>query len=187
MTSDPYSTSNNAQRRDFLPSLLAHSPPGRSSTLPPLQGPLKQTRPRKSSVTKRGREAQHRKKNSRGTAAEWLRRIQNEERRPGIDGRPHSAEPSADFGSRWEDLVEAAGKAASMTGDLDEDRTPVCIRLHHMSPTSSGTHSAAPDATIASLASLASSFVLTTFTEPGPIPVQQLSGIALAASTHAAV
>ncbi|KAL6869818.1 hypothetical protein ACO1O0_001149 [Amphichorda felina] len=120
ITSDPYS----ATKREILPSLLGRSPPGRSTTLPPLQRPIGASRPRKSSVTKRGREAQHRKKNSRGTAAEWLRRIQNEDRKPGIDGRPHSAEPSADFGSRWEDLIEAAGKAASITGDLDEDRTP---------------------------------------------------------------
>lgn len=81
-------------------------------------------------MTKRGREAQHRKKNSRGTAAEWLRRIQNDDYRPGIDGRPHSAEPSGDYGSRWEDLVEAAGKAASMSGDMDEDRTPVSTHVH---------------------------------------------------------
>ncbi|KAF4124042.1 Transcription factor RfeD [Geosmithia morbida] len=127
ITSDPYSTSNSHHRpRDILPSILGHSPPGRSSTLPPLQRPLGPSRQRKASVTKRGREVQqHRKKNSRGTAAEWLRRIQNDECRPGIDGRPHSAEPSGDFGSRWEDLVEAAGKAASMSGDPDEDRTPM--------------------------------------------------------------
>ena len=134
ITSDPYSANNPHRARDILPSLLGHSPPGRSSTLPPLQGPLRPNRPRKSSVNKRGREAQHRKKNSRGTAAEWLRRIQNEERRPGVDGRPHSAEPSADFGSRWEDLVEAAGKAASMTGDIDEDRTPVGLSSENLVP-----------------------------------------------------
>lgn len=126
VTSDPYSLHNSHRTREILPSLFNRSPPGRSSTLPPLQRPLGPSRPRKSSITKRGREAQHRKKNSRGTAAEWLRRIQNEDRRPGFDGRPHSAEPSADFGSRWEDLVEAAGKAASLTGgNLDEDRTPM--------------------------------------------------------------
>lgn len=79
-------------------------------------------------MTKRGREAHHhRKKNSRGSAAEWLRRIQDEERlRPGNnDRKAFSAEPSADYGKRWEDLIDAADQAASAAGDIDEDRTPV--------------------------------------------------------------
>ncbi|KAF9774507.1 hypothetical protein IL306_007461 [Fusarium sp. DS 682] len=38
-----------------------------------------------------------------------------------------SAEPSADFGKRWEDLIDAADQAASAAGDIDEDRTPVCV------------------------------------------------------------
>lgn len=124
ITSDPYSANTN-RPRDILPSLLANSPPGRSSTLPPLQGPLGPTRPRKASVTKRGKDLQHKKKNSRGSAADWLRRIQNEERRPGNDRKAYSVEPSStDYGKRWEDLIEAA----SMAGDLD-DRTPVCPPL----------------------------------------------------------
>ncbi|EQB55686.1 hypothetical protein CGLO_04361 [Colletotrichum gloeosporioides Cg-14] len=36
-----------------------------------------------------------------------------------------SAEPSADYGKRWEDLIDAADQAASAAGDIDEDRTPV--------------------------------------------------------------
>jgi len=111
VTSDPFSNSH-SNRRDLLPSILNHSPPGRSSTLPPLHKPLGPNRSRKSSVTKRSQ--QHRKKNSRGNQSDWLRRIQNE------DGRPHSAEPSADY-SRFHDLVAVA----SMAGDLDEERTPM--------------------------------------------------------------
>lgn len=126
ITSDPYSSAKSNRQRDFLPSILANSPPGRSSTLPPLQRPLGPNRPRKQSVTKRGREAHHKKKNSRGSATDWLRRIQNEERyRPGNDRKALSAEPSADFGKRWEDLIDAADQAASAAGDIDEDRTPV--------------------------------------------------------------
>ncbi|KAI0600163.1 hypothetical protein F4775DRAFT_582954 [Biscogniauxia sp. FL1348] len=118
-TSDPYQSAS-AGRRDLLPSILSNSPPGRSSTLPPLQRPLGPNRPRKQSVTKRG----HKKQRSRGTAAEWLRRIQNDDRlKPGgVDRKAHSVEPTADYGKRWEDLIDAA---ASATEDIDEDRTPV--------------------------------------------------------------
>lgn len=105
--------------------MLSGSPPGRSSTLPPLHQATGSNRPRTHSITKRGREALHKKKNSRGSAAEWLRRVQN-------DGRKAmSAEPSADFGKRWEDLIDAADQAASAAGDVDEDRTPVSLRLDH--------------------------------------------------------
>ncbi|KAM4055085.1 RfeD protein [Hirsutella rhossiliensis] len=125
VTSDPYSA---GRPREILPPLLANSPPGRSSTLPPLQRPLGPNRPRKQSVTKRGRESNHKKKTSRGSAADWLRRIQNDERlRPGgsHDRKALSAEPSADYGKRWEDLIDAADQAASAAGDIDDDRTPV--------------------------------------------------------------
>ena len=79
-------------------------------------------------MTKRGRESHHKKKSSRGSAADWLRRVQNEERmRPGNDRKAVSAEPSAGYGKRWEDLIDAADQAASMAGDIDEDRTPVSL------------------------------------------------------------
>ncbi|KAL1913232.1 hypothetical protein Sste5344_000779 [Sporothrix stenoceras] len=111
--------------RELLPSILSGSPPGRSSTLPPLQRPLGPARPRKQSVTKRSRETHHKKQKSRGSASDWLRRIQNESAadrlRPGGPLKAMSAEPS-DFGKRWEDLIDAA---ASATEDIDDDRTPV--------------------------------------------------------------
>ncbi|KAF2965245.1 hypothetical protein GQX73_g8341 [Xylaria multiplex] len=87
---------------------------------PPLQRSLGPSRPRKQSVTKRG----HKKQKSRGTAADWLRRIQNDDHLlpGGADRKAHSVEPTADYGKRWEDLIDAA---ASATEDIDEDRTPV--------------------------------------------------------------
>ncbi|KAG6005205.1 hypothetical protein E4U21_000334 [Claviceps maximensis] len=125
ITSDPY-TSNVNRPRDVLPSLMATSPPSRSSTLPPIQRPMGPNPSRKQSVTKRNREPSHKKTNSRGTAADWLRRIQNDDRfRPANDRKALSAEPSADYGKRWEDLIDAADQAASAAGDVDEDRTSI--------------------------------------------------------------
>jgi hypothetical protein len=46
-----------------------------------------------------------------------------------LDRKAVSAEPSAGYGKRWEDLIDAADQAASMAGDVDEDRTPVSIQL----------------------------------------------------------
>ncbi|KAI0417457.1 hypothetical protein F5X98DRAFT_147311 [Xylaria grammica] len=120
-TSEPFPPINAGPgRRELLPSILSNSPPGRSSTLPPLQRSLGPSRPRKQSVTKRG----HKKQKSRGSAADWLRRIQNDDHLlpGGADRKAHSVEPTADYGKRWEDLIDAA---ASATEDIDEDRTPV--------------------------------------------------------------
>lgn len=120
-TSEPFPPMNAGPgRRDLLPSILSNSPPGRSSTLPPLQRSLGPNRPRKQSINKRG----HKKQKSRGTAADWLRRIQNDDHLVpgGSDRKAHSVEPSADYGKRWEDLIDAA---ASATEGIDEDRTPV--------------------------------------------------------------
>lgn len=113
----------------MLPSILSNSPPGRSSTLPPLQRSLNPNRPRKQSITKRG----HKKQKSKGSAADWLRRIQNDERlKPGgVDRKAHSVEPTADYGKRWEDLIDAA---ASATEEVDEDRTPVSSARHTYFP-----------------------------------------------------
>lgn len=121
---------NSNRPREILPSLLAGSPPGRSSTLPPLHRPLGFSRPRKPSVSKRGREAHHKKQKSKGSAGDLFRRLQEEDRlRPGgHDRKALSAEPMPNYGKRWEDLIDAADQAASAAGDLDEDRTPVSIR-----------------------------------------------------------
>ncbi|KAJ2993953.1 hypothetical protein NUW58_g1687 [Xylaria curta] len=119
-TSEPFPPMNaGLGRRELLPSILSNSPPGRSSTLPPLQRSLGPNRPRKQSITKRG----HKKQKSRGSAADWLRRIQNDDNLlpGGADRKAHSVEPSADYGKRWEDLIDAA---ASATEDIDDDRTP---------------------------------------------------------------
>lgn len=133
ITSDPFPPMNSNRPRDILPSILANSPPGRSSTLPPIQRSVGPNRPRKQSVTKRGREAHHKKQKSRGSANDWLRRIQNDDRlRPGgHDRKALSAEPSADYGKRWEDLIDAADQAASAAGDADGDRTPVSYQDSH--------------------------------------------------------
>ncbi|KAL2269837.1 hypothetical protein VTJ83DRAFT_2021 [Remersonia thermophila] len=114
-----------AGRRDLLPSIMSHSPPGRSSTLPPLHRPLgPHHRSRKQSISKKS----HHRRKSKGPTSDWLRRIQND---GGPDllrsGHHHdrkalSAEPSSDYGKRWEDLIDAA---ASATEDIDDDRTPM--------------------------------------------------------------
>lgn len=109
-TSDPFSHFVN-RRRDLLPSIL--SPPGRSSTLPPLQRTSSTGRPRKQSVSKRAREPQHKRQKSRGEHTH-LRRLSH-------DRKAQSAEPSF-YGKRWEDLIDAATSAT----DVEDDRTPVC-------------------------------------------------------------
>ncbi|PQE20867.1 transcription factor protein [Rutstroemia sp. NJR-2017a BBW] len=120
-TSDPFSHHSAHRRRDLLPSILSASPPGRSSTLPPIQRHPSTGRPRKQSVSKRAREPQHRRQKSRGDQAH-LRRMSH-------DRKAQSAEPSTAFsaaygayGKRWEDLIDAA---TSATEDVDDDRTPV--------------------------------------------------------------
>ncbi|KAN0122563.1 hypothetical protein V8E51_000889 [Hyaloscypha variabilis] len=117
-TSEPFSHLNAVRRRELLPSILSTSPPGRSSTLPPIQRNPGPNRPRKQSVSKRAREPQHRRQKSRGENAHL--------RRMSYDRKAYSAEPSsglsAAYGKRWEDLIDAA---TSATEDADEDRTPV--------------------------------------------------------------
>jgi hypothetical protein len=117
-TSDPFSHLNPHRRRELLPSILNTSPPGRSSTLPPIQRHPSTNRPRKPSVSKRAREPQHKRQKSRGENAHL--------RRMSYDRKAYSAEPSsalsAAYGKRWEDLIDAA---TSATEDVNEDRTPV--------------------------------------------------------------
>ncbi|KAK4192671.1 hypothetical protein QBC35DRAFT_373231 [Podospora australis] len=130
ITSMPFSGVD-GRRREILPSIMSNSPPGRSSTLPPLHRPLGPSRPRKQSISKRNHQ---RRKSKGGAAAEWLRRIQNDVNpellRPGgSDRKALSVEPTTDFGKRWEDLIDAA---ASATEDIDEDRTPVSLNFPSM-------------------------------------------------------
>ena len=110
--------------RELLPSVIAHSPPGRSSTLPPiqrkesLQKKEKAARPRKSSITQNSRKPKHEKSKSK----DQIRRLS-------IDGRKaFSAEPpgvALAMGKRWEDLIEAATSATE--ADSDRDITPVNV------------------------------------------------------------
>lgn len=103
----------NNRPRELLPSILAHSPPGRYSSLPPIQRSGKLQRPRKSSVGQNARKPKHERTKSR-------------EYRLSLDGRKAmSAEPPTAAwvqGKRWEDLIEAA---ASATEADDGDQTPV--------------------------------------------------------------
>lgn len=116
ITSEPYPHLNTNRSREMLPSILSASPPGRSTTLPPLQRHHSQNRPRKQSLSKRARDPQHRRQRSKGDhQAAHLRRMS-------YDRKAFSAEPSSAYGKRWEDLIDAA---TSATSDVDDDRTPV--------------------------------------------------------------
>ncbi|EFW22007.1 hypothetical protein D8B26_002102 [Coccidioides posadasii str. Silveira] len=101
--------------RELLPSILAHSPPGRSSTLPPIQRREKIQRARKGSLTQ-ARKGKHERTRSK----EYGRRSSINER------KALSAEPQTAAwvqGKRWEDLIEAATSATEV--DDDRDMTPV--------------------------------------------------------------
>jgi hypothetical protein len=113
-TDEPYYTSAILQR-ELLPSSLARSPPGRSSTLPPAPRSVKPNRPRKSSVGQNARKGKHERTKSK----EHGRRLSH-------DRKAFSAEPqtaAAIYGKRWEDLIDAA---ASATEEDSRDLTPVC-------------------------------------------------------------
>ncbi|KAL2058916.1 hypothetical protein ABVK25_000208 [Lepraria finkii] len=131
--------------RELLPSMMAHSPPGRSSTLPPLQRQEsikrnKPARPRKSSITENGRKPKHEKRTSKD--------FSSFSRRMSLEGRKaFSAEPpgarEAYMGKRWEDLVEAAASATE--ADSDRDLTPIpqspsSIKRASLPPFSSVSH-----------------------------------------------
>ena len=109
--------------RDLLPSMMARSPPGRSSTLPPLQRKEsvkrdKVNRPRKSSITQNSRKPKHEKK----TSKDFARRLSIEGRKA-FSAEPPGAREAAVAGRRWHDLVEAAASATE--ADSDRDLTPV--------------------------------------------------------------
>ncbi|PWY82490.1 hypothetical protein BO83DRAFT_353393 [Aspergillus eucalypticola CBS 122712] len=99
--------------RELLPSILTHSPPGRSSTLPPIQHRDKLPRPRKSSIS-RARKPKHERTRSKEYG-----------RRPSLgDRKALSAEPQTAAwaqGKRWEDLIEAATSATEADDDHNSD------------------------------------------------------------------
>ncbi|KAF2085338.1 hypothetical protein K490DRAFT_75196 [Saccharata proteae CBS 121410] len=105
--------------RELLPSSIARSPPGRSSTLPPIPRSTK-ARPRKSSVTQNARKPKHERTKSKEHA-----------RRMSHDRKAFSAEPgtAAAYGKRWEDLIDAA---ASATEEDSRDLTPIPASPHLM-------------------------------------------------------
>jgi len=110
---EPMPPFHSPRPRELLPSIMSRSPPGRSSTLPPIQKRDKPARPRKSSITK----SERRPKHGRGMSKEHARRLS-------IEGRKAlSAEPASAMGKRWEDLIEAATSANE--ADSDRDLTPV--------------------------------------------------------------
>ncbi|KAL8698317.1 MAG: hypothetical protein Q9224_001906 [Gallowayella concinna] len=103
--------------RELLPSIMAHSPPGRSSTLPPLQKKDKTARPRKSSITKNSRRTNH----DRTKSKDYARRLSIEGRKA-LSAEPYGPAAVAQ-GKRWEDLLEAATSANE--ADSDRDLTPI--------------------------------------------------------------
>ena len=110
--------------RELLPSMMANSPPGRSSTLPPLQRrdstqrKEKTNRPRKSSITQSSRKPKHERTKSK----DYSRRLSIEGRKA-FSAEPPGAAAAAAMGKRWEDLIDAATSATE--ADSDRDMTPV--------------------------------------------------------------
>ncbi len=103
--------------RELLPSSLSRSPPGRSSTLPPIPRSVKPARPRKSSITQNSRRPKHERTRSK----DHMRRISHE--RKAFSAEPQSA--AAIFGKRWEDLIDAATSANEE--ESSRELTPVSI------------------------------------------------------------
>ncbi|PYH46512.1 putative transcription factor RfeD [Aspergillus saccharolyticus JOP 1030-1] len=102
-----------ARPRELLPSILTHSPPGRSSTLPPIQRRDKLPRSRKSSIS-----GARKPKHERTKSKEYGRR-------PSLgDRKALSAEPQTAAwaqGKRWEDLIEAATSATEADDEPQSD------------------------------------------------------------------
>lgn len=129
-TSSPYTPLPRAH--DRLSALLSHSPPNRSSTLPPIRPPQGHARPRKQSLSRHAREPPHKRHKSRdGMGREGMGMGLGHMRRGSYERKAMSAEPSGfGYGKRWEDLLDAA---TSATSDVGEDRTPVCFLLLSLS------------------------------------------------------
>ncbi|KAL1976333.1 hypothetical protein VTN31DRAFT_2615 [Thermomyces dupontii] len=129
---DPFA--NFERPRELLPSIMNHSPPGRSSTLPPIQRSDKIQRPRKSSLSQ-SRKPKHERARSKESG-----------RRSSLNDRKAlSAEPQTAAwvqGKRWEDLIEAATSATEVEDDRDTTPAPhspaMSALLNHASPVASG-------------------------------------------------
>ena len=110
--------------RELLPSVMGHSPPERSSTLPPLerresfQRRERGNRPRKSSITQNSRRPKHEKGRSKDHGARL-----NIDGRKALSAEPPALAAAAAKSRRWEDLIEAAASATE--ADSDRDITPV--------------------------------------------------------------
>ena len=102
--------------RENLPSLHAQSPPGRSTTLPPID----RHRPRKNSLTNT-----RKPKHERGKSREFARRMSIEGRKAYSAEPPSAARIAMGRDKRWEDLLEAATSANE--ADSDRGLTPVCL------------------------------------------------------------
>ena len=118
---DGISSYQSGRPRELLPSILAHSPPGRFNSLPPINRSTKpRQRPRKPSVGEHARKPKHERTKSK----EFTRRLS-------VDGRKAmSAEPPTAAwvqGKRWEDLIEAATSATE--ADDGRDLTPVSAKM----------------------------------------------------------
>ena len=102
--------------RELLPSIFGQSPPGRYSSLPPIQRREKQ-RARKPSMGENARKGKHERTKSK----ELFPRRMTSEGRKAMSAEP----PTAAWvqGKRWEDLIEAATSATE--ADDDRDLTPV--------------------------------------------------------------
>lgn len=115
--------------RELLPSILAHSPPPRSSTLPPIQRRDRFARPRKSSGSQNARRPRLDRRPAAATAAGAAAAA----RRPSLGERKAlSAEPQTAAwaqGKRWEDLIEAATSATEGDDDRSVEVSLVsCVR-----------------------------------------------------------
>ena len=115
-SNDHFTQHSPPNNRELLPSSFSRSPPGRSSTLPPLIRPVKTNRPRKSSVNKDSRRPKHEKSRSK----DYMKRMSH-------DRKAFSAEPQAAWGKRWEDLIDAATSANEE--ESSRDLTPVCLSI----------------------------------------------------------
>lgn len=152
---EPYYTATSIHR-ELLPSSLAQSPPGRSSTLPPGPRSIKPNRPRKSSVGQNARRGKHERQKSR-----------DHNRRMSYDRKAFSAEPAAAaaiMGKRWEDLIDAA---ASATEEDSRDLTPVPQSPHH-SPHMINNRTSLPPFFASQLQSYTASPLQNTLTPPPP-------------------